>query len=329
MSLFKELKEIGNIITTELLKRLEDVEPVELKEASEHLIRSGGKRLRPFIVIEIGRILGGEIEALLPAALSVEFLHNFSLIHDDIMDKDEFRRGVKTVHVVWGIPMALLAGDLLFSKAFDVLDELRIKRISYHRIERIYKLLSETAYKLAVGQGLDMKFPKIDHISLKEYIKMISFKTGALFSCSAGAGALISGAPLKIFRSMLKFGLYLGIGFQIIDDILGIVGDEKITGKPVGSDLREGKKTLPIIYGLSKGGDMKKVLKSVLGKKNLSTDEIRKAIDFLKEEGAISYSKKMAKRYLLRAQNYLNILPKNIHVNHLKELIEFIYEREY
>src|SRR5918993_883047 len=191
-------------------------EPAELYEASAHYIRSGGKRLRPIMVIKSCEMFGGSQEDALPAASAVELIHNFSLVHDDIMDNDDLRHGKPTVHKNFGLPLAILSGDLLFSQEYN--------------------------------------FP-----TENEYIQMIAKKTAALFEVSCSLGALSSkNFTEKDVNNMADFGKNSGIAFQLIDDLIGISGNTKETGKAVGNDIREGKKTYPILLSINKASEMER-----------------------------------------------------------------------
>jgi len=326
----EELRSVKELVTQEMLRKIESVVPDELRDASAHLIKSGGKRLRPFLLVEVGRSLGAGIEELLPGALAVEFIHTFSLVHDDIMDNDEFRRGVRTVHTVWGVPMGILAGDVLYALAFTSLAELRKKGVSSDRIRRAYQVLSWSTYMLAVGQGLDMSFPGRRDVGIRDYLRMVSYKTAALFKCSAQLGAILGGGNSKIIRKMGSFGFNLGIAFQIIDDILGVFGDEKKTGKPVGSDLREGKKTILVIRGLKRADQRQKnIILNVLGRSDASQGDVLRAVEMLKVLGVDTYARALAVKYSRKALTHLSVLPKNTHRLNIEAAVNFVVNRSY
>ena len=330
MGWMDELFLIKDAVTEKMLKKIDEVVPSELRDASAHLVKSGGKRLRPFFLIEVGRSLGAPIERLLPGAMAVEFIHTFSLVHDDIMDNDEFRRGVRTVHTIWGVPMGILAGDMLYSLAFTSLDDLSKLGVNDARIRMAYRVLSWSTYLLAMGQGLDMVFPSKSGVGVRDYLKMVSYKTAALFRCSAQLGAILGGGSYDVIRKMDRFGFNVGVAFQIIDDLLGVFGDERKTGKPVGSDIREGKKTLIVIYGLKVANkEQRKVILDVLGRRNASQDDVGKAVEILRSVGADAYARRMAMKYAERALKFLKALPGNVHRDHLESAVRFVVERSY
>jgi geranylgeranyl diphosphate synthase type I len=304
-------------------------EPKELYDAALHLIRAGGKRLRPAIVAAVAQSLGETVEKALPFAAAVELVHNFTLIHDDIMDQDEFRRGVPTVHKLWGEPLAITAGDLLFAKAFEALSDAIERGIPPHRVARATRILAHATSIIAEGQAMDLMFEEEEDVSLDDYLTMIYKKTGALFEASAVLGGLTATDEAYVLEELANFGRSLGIAFQIRDDILGIVGKEEELGKPVYSDIREGKKTLPIIYALKEldGKDREKLI-MVLGKKDASRSELEEAAKLIEASGAIEYSEKKAREYVSKAVNSLrSALPDNEYRRILEKLAEFVAER--
>ncbi len=207
-----------------------------------------GKRVRPLVVLLACSAAGGAWQSALPAAAAVELLHNFSLIHDDIEDNSDLRRGRPTVWARWGVPQALNAGDAQFTLAHLCL--LELKEIPLERVLRAARLLQETCLALTEGQYLDISFESRLEVTLEEYWTMITGKTAALLAACSGLGAVVAGAQDDVYRSFYTFGQKVGLAFQAQDDLLGIWGDETVTGKSASSDLLAGKKSLPILYGL-------------------------------------------------------------------------------
>ena len=303
-------------------------DPEALYDAALHLIRAGGKRLRPVVVMAVASALGEPAEKALPFAAAVELLHNFTLIHDDIMDRDEMRRGVPTVHKLWGEAMAITAGDLLFSKSFEVLTDASDKGVPPQRVVKAARQLARAASIIAEGQAMDMMFEEEEDIGIEEYLRMIYKKTGALFEASAVLGGLVATEDEGVLASLATYGRSLGIAFQIRDDILSIIGEEERLGKPVYNDIREGKKTLPIIYALERlEEEDREKLRSILGKKDASPDELREAAELVKKSGAIDYAEKLAEEYMKRALSALSVLPENQYRHMLAELAEFAVKR--
>lgn len=210
---------------------------------------STGKRLRPLFVLLTTALFGEDWRNALPAACAVELLHNFSLVHDDIQDSSEFRRGRQTVWRKWGVAQAINAGDALLNLAYLSIFDLQVT-LSDQQVIRVLSLLQETCLKLTRGQHLDMMFEDKSMISLDDYWQMIQGKTAALLSASFAAGAIIAGAKGSQLQQMEELGTTLGLAFQVQDDFLGIWGDERLTGKSIYSDLITRKKSYPVVLGL-------------------------------------------------------------------------------
>jgi len=305
-----------------------------LYRACRHLLEAGGKRLRPFLVIQSCMAVGGSEESAIPFAAAVELVHNFTLIHDDIMDQDSFRRGVPTVHVLWGVPTAILAGDLLFSKAFEaIFHNTATTHIPPHVVLRISRKLAETVSTIAEGQALDMKFSgalKEREVSEEDYFKVIAKKTAALFEASCEIGGLAGCGTNEQVHALSKYGYNIGLAFQMQDDILGVIADEKVLGKPVGSDLREGKCTLILIHALRNARDAdRRFIMDIYGKKNFSRSDYEKFLEIIRKLGSIDYVLKVAKNYVEKAKKSLEVLPESNARDLLMNLADFIVSRKY
>ena len=328
-SLTEALKNVAARVTEYILSKVAGT-PRQLYDAALHLIKAGGKRLRPFIVVTVARGLGASEEAAIPFASSVELIHNFTLIHDDIIDRDEFRRGVPTVHKLWGEPLAIIAGDLLFAKAFEVMSEAGSLGVPPRRIAKAYEALARATRIVAEGQALDMLFEDLESVSVDDYLDMVYRKTGALFEASAVLGGLVATDDDETINALAEYGKNLGIAFQIRDDILGLVGDEKTLGKPVYSDIREGKKTILVIYALSRLGDeQREKLLSTLGKRNATREELEEAAKLILESGALDYAESVMKDYAGRARTALAKIEfvDREAARLLEELIDFVIRR--
>lgn len=299
-----ELESCASSVNDFLLSNL-DGKPKALYQASSHYIRSGGKRLRPFMVVKGCELLGGNIKRALPAAGAVELVHNFTLVHDDIMDNDEMRHGVATVHRQFGMPLAILGGDVLFSKSFELLSyQGRKAGISDDAITEMVGRLANACTVICEGQVTDIDFASnVKFPSESQYVDMIGKKTAALFDVSCALGALSAPDPLeKDIENLSSFGRHVGVAFQLVDDLIGAVGDPKVTGKAAGNDIREGKKTLPILLALrkAKGDDKDKVLK-VFGSKTASAGEIRDAVSVVSGMGIDEEVRNAARQHMSRA----------------------------
>ncbi|WP_371802830.1 polyprenyl synthetase family protein [Candidatus Lokiarchaeum ossiferum] len=280
-----------------------------LWDAANHYILGGGKRLRPFLVIESFKLNQPYIDNLIPIASAVEILHTFTLIHDDIMDNDPIRRGIPTVHTKWNESIAILAGDLLSSMSTVLVNE---SQFSPDIKSNISLALGNVGIDLCEGQTMDMNFENRTDVSVEEYFEMIKLKTGALFKTSVQIGAIAGEFSKVEIEALEQYGISLGIAFQLVDDILGIIGNVKDFGKPIGSDLREGKKTFILLYALEhlNSTDLKN-LKTFLDKKEKSDLDVQKALDLIKRSGAISEAKQIAKKHASEAKKTLSIFPES------------------
>ncbi|QGA55110.1 polyprenyl synthetase family protein [Sulfolobus sp. E5-1-F] len=299
-----------------------------LEEASFHLFTAGGKRLRPLILVSSSDLIGGDRQRAYKAAAAVEILHNFTLVHDDIMDRDYLRRGLPTVHVKWGEPLAILAGDYLHAKAFEALNE-ALKGLDGDTFYKAFSVFINSIEIISEGQAMDMSFENRIDVTEEEYLQMIKGKTAMLFSCSAALGGIINKASDDIIKNLTEYGLNLGISFQIVDDILGIIGDEKELGKPVYSDIREGKKTILVIKALREATDDEKtILVSTLGNREAKKDDLERASEIIKKY-SLQYAYNLAKKYSDLALDYLRKIPVSNETAEkaLKYLAQFIIER--
>ena len=299
--------------------------PKKLYDAAGHLIVNGGKRLRPYMVIKSCQILKGNASNAMPAASAVEMVHNFTLVHDDIMDNDEMRHGVPTVHKKFGLPIAILAGDVLFSKAFQIITDTKLSTSS---TTQLVSRLAQACVDVCEGQLLDMKMAEERKIpSQAEYITMIGKKTAALFDVSCTMGAICATTKISDISNLSSFGRNLGIAFQITDDLIGVMGDPKITKKPVGNDLREGKKSLPILMAIkSARGNNKKTILKAFGNSKASKKELSKAVDVIRSLGIEENVRNQALKYAGHAEKALAKYSGPAKVE-LISLLDFVVKR--
>jgi len=299
----KQMEQNAKIVNKYLNSKLKG-NPKKLYDAAGHLIVNGGKRLRPYMVIRSCQILKGKVSNAMPAASAVEMVHNFTLVHDDIMDNDEMRHGVPTVHKKFGMPIAILAGDVLFSKAFQVITD---SKLSPNATIQLVSRLAKACVDVCEGQLLDVKMAEERKIpSQAEYITMIGKKTAALFDVSCAMGAICATNKVKDISNLSSFGRNLGIAFQITDDLIGVMGDSKITKKPVGNDLREGKKSLPILMAIkSAKGNERKVILKAFGNSKISKNDLNKAVEVIRSLGIEENVRKQALKYAEKAEKSL------------------------
>ncbi len=319
-------------IVDELIVDIINGVPSTLYEAALHYLKAGGKRLRPLIVVLSTRISGGNEDIAIPGAASVEVLHTFTLVHDDIIDKDELRRGAPTVHKIWGTDMAIVAGDLLYSYSYKCLLKALERGVPVDRVNKAIDILTDAAITVAEGQALDMLLPSMPEVSIDDYIEMVKKKTAALFAASAAIGVTLAGGDEKLLSILKESMINAGIAFQIRDDILGLIGDEKTLGKPIYSDLREGKMTLLVIYTYNKIDDeLRMKMKRILGNRNATLGELQEIANIIKNSGAIEYADSLAEEYASKAIK----LSKEIDsrddeaVQMFRDVIKFMVKRNY
>ncbi len=320
----KQIENNAKIVNKYLNSKLKG-NPKKLYDAAGHLIVNGGKRLRPYMVIRSCQILGGKSSTAMIAASAVEMVHNFTLVHDDIMDNDEMRHGVPTVHKKFGMPIAILAGDVLFSKAFQIISESKLPpNANTHLISR----LAKACVDVCEGQLLDIKMADEKRIPTeREYITMIGKKTAALFDVSCAMGAICATNKPKDISNLSGFGRNLGIAFQITDDLIGVMGDPKVTKKPVGNDLREGKKSLPILMAikLAKNNEKKIILKA-FGNSKISKKDLNKAVEVIRSLGIEEKVRNQALKYAEKSEKSL-IKYKGTAKIELTALLDFVVRR--
>lgn len=263
-----------------------------------------GKRLRPVFLLLCCEALGGRWEKALPAAVAVELLHNFSLIHDDIEDRDTTRRGRPTLWALWGEAQAINAGDALFALAYRALLELRHTTASTDQVFRALTRFDDTVLRLTEGQCLDMAFETETDVAETTYLAMIAGKTAALLGLTCELGALLADASSETVATCFDFGFNLGLSFQMQDDLLGLWGDPERTGKPVGADLRKGKKTLPVLHGMAQSPDLHRQVTALT--QTIPDDNTVLALcTALDASGSRSYTEALAREYERLAQQAL------------------------
>ena len=301
-------------------------EPMEVYGLLSEFFSRKGKSLRPVLCIECCKAVGGREDEALQAAVAIEMFHNFTLIHDDIEDNSEMRRGSPCLHVKYGLPLALNAGDGLFMMVWQ-----EAQKIDGPKRERVIALLLSAFTQVLEGQAAELGWyykNKWD-VTEQEYYTVIEGKTGALIAASCEAGAILGGADEEQSRALSGFGMDLGLGFQIIDDVLNIVGDERKYGKEIGGDIQEGKRTLITIWALRTLQAAKKArLEAILKKKKKSSAELHTAIKLIKESGAPKEVMDVAERLVDRAIGRLEVLPDGGQKETLRKLAEYVTRRQ-
>lgn len=322
-----DVKQVLGSYSTEITKTIEEelstITPENLAEASVYLTRAGGKMLRPALTLITAEAVGGNRENALKSAAAIEIIHTFSLIHDDIMDQDDMRRGMPSVHKVWGDDVAILAGDTLFSKAFEII--IGTEGTSPDQNNKALATVADACVKICEGQASDMGFEERFDVSEDEYMEMIFKKTGALIAAATKVGAIMGGASQEVIDAMYEYGRLIGLAFQIQDDYLDLASDEETLGKPIGSDIGKGKMTIIAINGLA-SDDSGRLLEILKADEN-TQDEIDEAIGILTNCGAIQYAHDLALESVDKAKEVLEILPDSSSKQVLADIADFVLER--
>jgi geranylgeranyl diphosphate synthase type II len=299
-------------------------QPASLYEPASYFLAIGGKRIRPVLCL-MGNELFGEIDPdAWHLAASIELFHNFTLIHDDIMDKAPLRRGMPTVHEKYGASTALLTGDVVMVIAYDYLS-----RIQAQHIRPIMHIYNQTAREVCEGQQMDMDFEAMDHVDLEEYQRMIGLKTSVLLAASLRIGAILGGAGLGNQQHLYDFGKNLGLAFQVQDDYLDAFGDPEKFGKQVGGDIVAGKKTFLLI----------KTLEIATAAQHRQIDELKKAdaavkiqgmLEIFKACGVDAWARELKEKYMQTAyQSLEDIAVLSRRKEPLQQLAAFLVAREY
>ena len=322
-----DVKEVLGSYSTDITKTIEKelatITPENLAEASVYLTRAGGKMLRPALTLITAEAVGGVRESALKSAAAIELIHTFSLIHDDIMDDDDMRRGMPSVHKVWGEDVAILAGDTLFSKAFEII--IGTEGTTSEQNNKALATVADACVKICEGQASDMGFEDRFDVTEDEYMEMIFKKTGALISAATKVGAIMGGASDDVIDAMYEYGRLIGLAFQIQDDYLDLASDEETLGKPIGSDIGKGKMTIIAIRGLASVEDGR--LLEILKASENSQSEIDEAIEILTDCGAIEYARNLAQESVDQAKEVLEILDDSSSKQVLVDIADFVLER--
>ncbi|BFG69762.1 polyprenyl synthetase family protein [Sediminibacterium sp. KACHI17] len=321
MHSFKDLvTEFGNHFATRHFPE----QPASLYEPNEYFLSWGGKRIRPVMCL-MGNELFDEIHPdSWELATAIELFHNFTLIHDDIMDEAPLRRGMETVHMKYGLSTALLAGDVMLIKAYDYLN-----KIQPQYIHRILHLFNTTAREVCEGQQMDMDFERNSSVSLDDYIHMISLKTSVLLAASLEMGAIIGGASEGNCKHLYEFGKNLGIAFQVQDDYLDAFGDPEKFGKDVGGDIRQNKKTFLMLHALEVANTDQKNRLFQLMQMN-PPDKVEQVLQIFRDCNIDAWAKELKDTYLQTALQHLDaIAVRSVRKEPLKELANFLIQREY
>lgn len=300
----KKYQKYRAIIDQKLHQTIRKNEPVSLYEPSKYVLSASGKRIRPLLILLSCEAVGGTMNQAVNAAVAIEILHNFTLVHDDIMDHAASRRGRATVHVRWDESTAILVGDELVAIAYRELLKTKSRAIA-----QVADVFTEGVVEVCEGQSYDKEFELLKDVSLNDYLLMISKKTGKLFSVSSEIGALIGGGTEREINALRAYGKSIGRAFQIQDDLLDIVADEKELGKKIGGDILEGKKTFLLIQAYERAtGSDKKTIRTIMNKKGITQKHIPIIREIYERTGVIETAKQWIEKDFRQANIQLQKL---------------------
>ncbi len=263
------INQLQEKISQEINKLNFDIQPARLYEPIKYTLDAGGKRIRPSLVLAACNLFSDDIEHAVPIALAFEMFHNFTLLHDDIMDNSPIRRNKDTVHIKWDTNTAILSGDAMMIKAYEFLKELPA-----NLMKDIFSVFNDTALQVCEGQQYDMDFEDLEHVTEDEYLNMIKLKTSVLIAASLKAGAICGGANDNDAELLYDFGLNIGLAFQVQDDLLDVYADTELFGKQTGNDIISGKKTFLLINACEKADhETAKRLKDLIKDKNIQNED--------------------------------------------------------
>ncbi|MCR4442186.1 MAG: polyprenyl synthetase family protein [Peptococcaceae bacterium] len=323
-----KIRQLFNIIEPELqkvddylVKSFEDTHE-RLRCGFMHLLKAGGKRMRPAFTILASRYGNGDSEKIIPLAAALEMVHMASLIHDDVIDSSDTRRGEPTIRRLFGNEYSLYLGDFLFATALSIIDG--------YKNHEINNLLAVASMEMCRGEIEEIASSYQWQQNMRNYLYRIKRKTSLLITLSCQAGALAAGAEPQVVKALGRYGHNIGMAFQITDDVLDFVADEKTLGKPVGADLLQGVMTLPLIYIFRYGEtSVKQEIKKALEQESLSREDVLEVIRIVAGTKAVDYSLGIANKFVEKALRQLEELPDNSTTATLRKIGQFIYNREY
>jgi len=295
-------------------------EVVLVRQVSEYIINSGGKRLRPVLVILSSGCFGYQGRTHHELAAVVEFIHTATLLHDDVVDESALRRGKQTANALFGNAASVLVGDFLYSRAFQMMvavDNMRVMQI-----------LSDATNTIAEGEVLQLLNCHDPDVDEENYLRVIRYKTAKLFEAAARLGAVISGGTPEQEAALAQYGMHLGTAFQLVDDVLDYSGNSEETGKNIGDDLAEGKPTLPLLHAM-KNGTPEQAAAIREAVKHGGQTEFQAVLDAIHETGALQYTKAQAQREIAAAKRVLDALPDSKHKSALIQLADFAVDRNF
>jgi|TARA_B110000914_G_scaffold152180_1_gene133451 geranylgeranyl diphosphate synthase type I len=325
--LMTSIAEVKDLVELRIERALTHTSLDRLSGAMMHLVEGGGKRLRATLPWLVAKAVGDSHSGLLDVGAAIEIIHNFTLVHDDIMDDDDIRRGRPAVHIAYDLPTAINAGDAMLAIAFEAMAV--AEGIEAELVPFLVKRIGRMVRKCSEGQQLDIEFEDQEWVTEDEYINMIHGKTAAMFLTCAEVGSHLAGADSDTIQCMHDWGLALGLCFQLMDDLIDVLSDSDTLGKPSGSDVAQGKRTLMVIHALNQPPSQSKDdLLAVLGKGDtVNAEQIASAHKALEDLGSIDYARARAESYHRNAHDCLDRLPDGPAMRALRELTDYQLKR--
>ncbi len=296
---------------------------VLIPDVSGYLSRAGGKRVRPMLLLLSAKACGYEGPRAIIHSCVVEYIHTATLLHDDVVDAAEVRRGNPSANAKWGNEASVLVGDFLFAKSFSMMSE--------DQDGRIMKTMAKACTLLSEGEVLELVNVCNIRMSEEEYLEIISRKTAALIAASGKMGALLGDSPPPVVDAIYQFGSQVGFAFQLVDDALDYMGDEARTGKAVGKDLEDGKVTLPLLRACEQAtpSEFEKLNQILLHSNSFGSEDFDVVLELIQKYEGIPYAIDRARGYVEAAKAVLSILPDSVHVDSLRALADYIVERDF
>ncbi len=301
-----------------MLRDLESENP-ELTEMCQYVISSGGKRLRPALcIMSYGAVGGKDMMKPVKVGAAFEIIHSATLVHDDINDQGDIRRGRKTLHKEYTVSKAIIAGDYMFAMGF---------RLLATEAPQIVDYIVDASASMGAGEFVQKDFEHASSVTEDDYIEIITGKTAKLFEASSKSGAAVANADGAMLEALGNFSHYIGLAFQIVDDTLDVTGDPHNTGKAVGTDLIEGKPTLPVIYAMQ-DPDKGPRLIELFEKADVTTDDVAEALELIRSTDSVDRCLSKAREYVDEAVGYMDSVPDSIYKDALLDLASYIVRRD-
>ena len=320
---FKEIQSLSELDMEGVNQHIRDQlysDVVLIRQMAEYIINSGGKRLRPVLAVLSARACGYQGQAHTSTAAVIEFIHTATLLHDDVVDASDLRRGKETANSIWGNEASVLVGDFIFSRAFQMMVDIGDLRVM--------EILSKASNTIAEGEVLQLMNCNDPDTTQERYMEVIRFKTAKLFEAATQVGAILSEQSVELEQHMAAYGMHLGTAFQLIDDVLDYRADSDTMGKNVGDDLAEGKPTLPIIFALKHADpEQAQMLKQVI--EHGDRDQLEQVVEVIQSTKAIDYTQQVALQEVELAKQHLECLPDSDYKMALLSLADFSVSRLY